>query len=339
MALSRKAEAPVQVQVPGQAEDRPSWKRVGIIAAAGFVIGIGWPRLAGVRLGPSPPETAASASVSASASAAPAPPIAALPATSLAPTATPPTAASAPVPSAVTPAAGTAAPAAAPAPLAATAPSPAAPSPPEAPSSAGPAVVSVGSGSVFACKTSDGDSLKGPECGKLTGLDAIVVPKLRKLADCPEASSASGRLPLVVRLDFVHGWIAPELGRNATVASQDALLACAKADLAGATLANIAHENSRYSVSYAVTFGANGGASPSSAGDSPHSPVEAADATVQVVWEVALVRDVPKTGKVVARLPRGAQVRVGPVKDGWYPVKYGDGFVSDGWVYRGAIGR
>jgi hypothetical protein len=60
--------------------------------------------------------------------------------------------------------------------------------------------------------------------------------------------------------------------------------------------------------------------------------------SVQVEWEVALVRDSPKTGKVIARLPRGTQVRVGPVKDGWYPVQYGTGS-GDGWVYRGAIGR
>ncbi len=59
----------------------------------------------------------------------------------------------------------------------------------------------------------------------------------------------------------------------------------------------------------------------------------------QVEWEVALVRDSPKTGKILARLPRGSQVRVGPVKDGWYPVTYGSSYSSDGWVYRGAIGR
>jgi hypothetical protein len=51
------------------------------------------------------------------------------------------------------------------------------------------------------------------------------------------------------------------------------------------------------------------------------------------------VRDAPKTGKVLARLERGTSVHVGPVRDGWYPVKYGDGFASDGWVYRAAIGR
>jgi hypothetical protein len=62
------------------------------------------------------------------------------------------------------------------------------------------------------------------------------------------------------------------------------------------------------------------------------------EGTAQIVWEVALVRDAPK-GKVVARLQRGTSVRVGAVKDGWYPVKYGDGFASDGWIYRGALGR
>lgn len=51
------------------------------------------------------------------------------------------------------------------------------------------------------------------------------------------------------------------------------------------------------------------------------------------------MRDTPKTGKVLARLQRGAVVHLGLAKDGWYPVKYGDGFGSDGWLYRGAIGR
>jgi hypothetical protein len=32
-------------------------------------------------------------------------------------------------------------------------------------------------------------------------------------------------------------------------------------------------------------------------------------------------------------------VKLGAIKDGWYAIKYGDGFASDGFVYRGAIGR
>src|SRR5690606_5290991 len=37
-----------------------------------------------------------------------------------------------------------------------------------------------------------------------------------------------------------------------------------------------------------------------------------------IEWEVGLVRDVPKTGRVVGRLQRGTKVKLGPTKDGWY---------------------
>jgi uncharacterized Zn ribbon protein len=73
--------------------------------------------------------------------------------------------------------------------------------------------------------------------------------------------------------------------------------------------------------------------------DKADAPPAAAGSEASVGWEVALVRDVPKTGGVVARLPRGTKVKIGAIKDGWYAIKYGDGFASDGFVYRGAIGR
>jgi hypothetical protein len=170
----RSAAGPPAVEAPAGAADTPSWTRVGVIAAIGFVVGVAWPRLAGVRLGPSLPDGAVA-------------PVAAMSASAM---------------------------------------------------SAAPA---------------------------------------------PEASSVSG----------------PPTTENA-------------APPASAATAE-------------PTTGAQG------------SP--AGLKAAQVEWEVALVRDSPKTGKVIARLPRGSQVRVGPVKDGWYPVAYGNGFSSDGWVYRGAIGR
>jgi hypothetical protein len=77
-------------------------------------------------------------------------------------------------------------------------------------------------------------------------------------------------------------------------------------------------------------------AAPANAGQS----VERAGAQVaRVEWDVALIREAPKSGKVVARLPRGTGLHVGAAKDGWYPVHYGDSFSNEGWVYRGAIGR
>jgi SH3-like domain-containing protein len=91
-----------------------------------------------------------------------------------------------------------------------------------------------------------------------------------------------------------------------------------------------------------VTFTGEGASAPSASAASARPAAGGGDATegtAQVVWEVAIVRDAPKTGKVVARLQHGAELHLGPVKDGWYPVKFGDGFTNDGWVYRGAIGR
>jgi hypothetical protein len=305
--FSRKADGPLSVQIPVPAEDRPAWTKVAVIAAIGFVVGIAWPKLVGVRLGPSVPEA------SSAAAAASAPAVETVPSPSASPSAP-----------------------AVPVVAATPAPAPVASAPP-------PLSVTVGRGVVFACKTADGDTLKGGECGSLPGLDSIVMPRLRKLDECAEAASMTGKVHFVVHLDFPRGGLALDLGRHG-VSSPDALLACAKADLAGAGVTGVQHENPRYSVAYTVTFaGGSGGAASASAQASPsaagRTPSDAADGAAQVVWEVAIVRDAPKTGKVIARLQRGAELHIGAPKDGWYPVKYGDGFASDGWVYRGAIGK
>jgi hypothetical protein len=301
----RKADGPLSVHVPSPGDDRPSWLGVGAIAVVGFVVGVAWPRLAGVRLGPSVPEGTI-ASVSPSADPAPL----GRPSSAVPPPAVP---------------AAMAAPAAVSVAPAAVAPSPAGPR------------VSVAHGAVFACKTPGGESLKGNDCGTLGGLDAVVMGKLRKLAECPEAASTSGTLHLVVRPDFTRDAVTVGLGREHGVSTAEPLLACAKSALGGVSLTGIAHENARYSVAYAVSFGAPVAAAPPPAAN---APVAAADGTAQVEWEVAIVRDAPNTGgKVLARLPRGTPLHLGSAKDGWYPVKYGDAFGSDGWVYRGAIGK
>lgn len=193
--FSRNADGPLVVQVPGPAQDRPSWKRVGIIAATGFLIGIAWPRLAGVRLGPSLPDVP-SASASATLRAMPSP---------------------------------------------------------------------------------SGELLSGASSGR------AAAPAVTAAVGVPAVTASSAPVPKPVGL-----------AANARTGTASAS-ASARADVA--------------------------------------------DGTAQVVWEVALVRDAPKTGKVVTRLQRGVTIRIGPVKDGWYPVRYGSTFASEGWVYRGAIGR
>lgn len=301
----RKADGPFTVVVPPAGADQPSWTKVGVITAIGFLVGVAWPRLAGVRIGPSVPEAPSSSVSTASGSAEP-PALAAV------------SVASGPAP----------APASAHSSLAAG-------------GTPNKANVNVGRGTVSGCKSASGDSLKASECGNLPGLDAVLVPRLRKLADCPEAAGADGKLRFLVHLDFARGGVAVELGRARGVPAADALLACAKGDASGMSLAGISHENQSYSVSYPVSFGADSalGSTAASASAPPARAAGDADGTAQVEWEVAIVRDTPKTGKIVARLQRGTTLRIGAVADGWYPVKYGDGFASEGYVYRAAIGR
>jgi Bacterial SH3 domain len=330
--LARKADGPLTVQIPGPPQDRPSWRAVGILAAVGFVAGIAWPRLVGVRPGPNLPETSSTPAAQSASAIPPGSAAASVPGSPPVDPRTPPGSASPPS-----------------AALAALPPSASGGSGAAAtPISAGR--VTVLSGPILSCKTDGGDSLKGADCGKLHGLDALIGPRLHKLAACPEAAAASGRLQVVLHLDFARGWLTADLGHTQTVASPDPLLACARADLAGVAIAGVGHDNPRYSVSYSVVFDAGEPASGTSAAPAPEnasdstpapsrSAAEPADGTAQVVWEVAIVRDAPKTGKVLVRLQRGAQVRIGAVKDGWYPIRYGDGNAGEGWVYRGAIGK
>lgn len=300
--FSPNADGRLQVQIPAAVDDRPSWTKVGVITAIGFIVGIAWPRVMGVRLGPSVPADVASVAAAASAAA------------SEGPVAQPSAPAMAAVPAA--------SPAAAPA--------------------VAPPNVTVGHGVVFACKTSEGDALKGSDCGTLPGLDGLVMPRLRKLSECADAVAASGKLHLVAHVDFARGALSVDLGRGQSISSPDALLACAKTDVTGVALAGITHDNPRYSVAYTVTFDAAAGAATGATSSSSPAAGRASDetdGTAQIVWEVAIVRDTPKTGKVLARLQRGTTVHLGAARDGWYPVKYGDGFGSDGWLYRGAVGR
>lgn len=319
----RKADAPLSVEIPSRDDDRPAWGKVGAITAVGFVVGVAWPHLAGVRVGPSLPADALLPATSASAAGSAGEGSGASPSLDLAARATP-------------------GPASAPAPAASPAPAVAR------------ASVSVGHGAIFSCRSSSDELLKGADCGTLAGLDGLVTPALRKLADCPSAATANGKLHLTVRVDFGKGSIGAEAGKNSTVADADGLVACAKTALADLRPASIAHENQRYGVSYHLTFGAAGGddrGGPAPASNPPAGSASAAaasgstaagsasDSEAQVAWDVAIVRDAPRTGKIVAKLDRGTSVRVGAVAQGWYPVKYGDGFANEGWVYRGALGR
>lgn len=326
-----RKDAPLAVDVPSSTKDSPGWIKVGVIAAVGFTIGVAWPRIAGVKIGPSAPgEAASAAAASAGAKRAPDAP----PATVA--TEAPSNAASAPASVAV-PRVTASAPAA----VAAT---------------AGPPRITVARGSVLSCKTDSGETKRGKECGNIGALDGLVAPRLRRLSTCTAAEGQTGKLSFVVNADFGGGHLAWDIGKSSTVGNQDALGACLKSIFQGVNVGTVGHEHPRYTVAYTATFSpgspeaksdvkedhasANAKASTDDKPDAKPEPKEAlppGEATVG--WEIALVRDTPKTGQIVARLPRGTRVKVGSSKEGWFAVKYGDGFASDGWLYRGAIGR
>ena len=295
------------VMMPKPDQDRPSWGRVGIIAAVGFVIGIAWPRIAGVKLGPSAPGESDKAQAAASAAA---------------------------------PSANLNAPAGAAKSASMASGMPSATPSASAVALAAPPDVTVARGVLLNCKTSDGESQKGPDCGKAPNFDVVAQNRLQHLAQCSAAAGVSGKLSAVFSLDFGSGRIAIDIGKSSTITNQDSIGSCLKTEFLGVNIAGLTHEHPKYTMAYHVTFAApKEGASASPADTAPPAAISEGAPTAQIGWEVALVRDTPKTGSIVARLPRGTKVRVGAPKDGWYRIQYGNAFASEGWVYRGAIGK
>jgi len=313
------------VQMPVPAEDRPSWAKIGVITLIGFAVGVTWPRFVGVRVGPHLPQPSPDSSVAiaeserAGRAGAPA----------LQPSATPE------VHDGV--AHGESAALVAP-------PTPSAAATPSAFS------VSVGRGVVISCRTSEGETLRGADCGRTSSLDRVVAKGLQKLSECPSLADKPDKLRLVVRADFVRSTMAIS-GRKGAAA--EGLVACAKSALEGVSLETVAHVNPRVTVNYTVTFDTQAPAPPSEQASAPSerptAPSERpspprdetgnANHTAQVVWDVALVRDSPRTGRVTARLKQGTVIHVGSAQDGWFPAKYGDAFAQEGWIYGEAIGR
>ena len=225
-----RKDPPLAVEVPAPDRDSPAWVKVGVIAAVGFVIGVAWPRVMGVKLGPSAPGEAAAAAASAAASAK---------AAGRAPEAPPASVNAKSVPALGAPSSSAMA-------IGSGAASAAVP--------AGPPQVSVQRGSVIACKTSDGESKKGKECGALAGLDNVVPPHLRKLATCSAAEGQTGKLSFVATAVFPSGGLSWDVGKSSTVGNLEGITSCLKTHFSGVTATGVAHEHNRYTVAYNVTF-------------------------------------------------------------------------------------
>lgn len=305
--MSRK-EAPLVVDVPRPGQEAPVWSRVGLIAAAGFAIGIIWPRLAGVDIGPRAPEDArAEAEAAAAAAAAPS--------------------------------------ASASAPAMASAAAPVAPPAAEPPANEpkNKQVVVVGPGAIQRCWDDKGKKVE--DCGELQ-FDPVAKKRLETLATCSAALGLEGKVNVTFDIDFKKKEV--HVGRakkNALPSSTvDGIIQCAAKEFTKIELGDVPHALRRYALSYTLSFYPPGKepqaeevvAAPEAADAKGATTSEtAASGSAIVSWDTALVRKQPKDGDVVARVVRGTKVKIVAKQNDWYRVEVAG---KTGWVYRGSIG-
>lgn len=55
------------------------------------------------------------------------------------------------------------------------------------------------------------------------------------------------------------------------------------------------------------------------------------------VWSSTIVRDAPRTGAVVARLPQGTAVELVDRRGGWFAIRWGGDHA--GWAFREPLGQ
>lgn len=295
-----KRQRPLTVDIPRPGDEQPVWSRIGVIALVGFVVGVAWPRLAGVRIGPSVPGDPKATAETAAAAAAPSP-AAAVP--------------------------GTAEPDA-------TAPEPAKN---QQQVVVGPGRITRCSDKknkkIENCGELQFDPIALPrlkelaQCPAALGVDGklpigfelnfekkeVQVVKGKK-ASLP-SSTISGILQCAARefsnvsLEEVpHKYRRYSLVYTATFHPPGAQAEAAKADAGGEVQEPAA------------------GATTSES---------AASGLATVSWDTALVRGVPKEGDVVMRLVRGTRVKLVGRQNDWYKVEHRG---KTGWIYRGAIG-
>ncbi len=292
---------PATVEIPTSDEDRPRFARVGLVALSGFVIGIAWPWLAGVRFAPSPPENelarpAASTELAAA-------------------------------PSAATPASTSPAPAA-----------PPAARPGEAKPEA--KRISVGKASVTSCRTAEGKALPACDPIAVDPLLVPRLEALQGCPGTEEASGVlslgvkldfeSGRVTNVLQ-----GKSTTVSDRAAR-----ALVACAERELASVSVKDVAHAQATYTVFYLVEVTATAEAGDDGAAHDAVEGADMAPASgmATVAWVAARIRKEPeKSSPEIGRLLSGTRVKVLGRKGEWYRVKY-NAAGDEGWVFKSAIG-
>lgn len=296
--MARERAAP-RVEIPKPGEDRPRVARVAIITVIGFVVGVLWPRLAGVKLVPTAPQEPGD-NIGAD----------------------------------ETPAAAASSAALAPPPAAKTAPIAPQDEPP--PVADGTDRIKLSEVKVSSCRDAKGE--KHTTCDPIE-IDAMARPKILALATCPAAKDAKGKLSLGLELDFKTSKVTELVkGKSTTLpdATADGLLECAKKEFSTLSLADVKHQHPKYTV-FCIVELLEEGAKPEPETTEGDAGVTEANGHATVKWEVAIVRDRPKDGEISARLMRGTRVVVSGRDGDWYRIKY-DAKGTEGWVFRTAIG-
>ncbi|HEY3495208.1 MAG TPA: SH3 domain-containing protein [Polyangiaceae bacterium] len=300
--MSRR-QAPLKVEIPNPGSTPMRLGRVGLIALAGFGVGIAWPRLAGIRLVPELPQAAASSSPDLSG--APDEPATAAKTASAAPAPPPP-----PTPT----------------------PEPVAPGfqPPVVGEAQVTSCRDAGGGKIGSCDAVDFDRVARARLSSLEGCDDA-----RKVSG---TLSLGFELDFTTeRVTRVTSGKATALDESAL----STLLACYKESFSKVSLAGIPHEHQRYTVFYRVEFKAavdEPARAPAAGSAAPPVNITPASGVATVSWDTALVRVAPdRDSKVVARVLSGTRVGVTGRSGDWYRVKY-DARGREGWVFRTSIG-
>lgn len=300
MAPSRAKRGPLRVEVPRPEDEKLRFGRVGIIAVVGFVLGMLWPRLAGVKLVPSAPaidEQTEQGAEQAAASAA-----------SAAPSAPPP----AVKPQAVEP-------------------------PPPKPEPADRLKVS--DPQVTSCRDHEGKRLRECDKLDIDGVARSRVLALSACPAAADVrGTLSLGLELDFGTKKIKG-VFKGKSTTLDADKADALLECAKPSFESASLDGIEHKAPAYTVFYRVDFMAAPAAAPEGpATEDAGTETTLASGRATVIWEVAILRSTPtKDGEVVARLLRGTRLVVTGRQGDWYKVKY-NSKNDEGWVFRTAVG-
>jgi len=201
--------------------------------------------------------------------------------------------------------------------------------------------VAVSQGAIVRCH--DGKDDTKEDCGSLE-FDPIAVPKIKALSQCPAANGLAGKLSIGFDVDFRKKAVKVQLGKSTTLPRDkaEALICCADTAFDKVSLGEVPHDHRRYTVFYVASFATPSKGEPIADKPTVEGPVAGtttsespANGSAAVGWDVAIVRDAPKTGAIVGRVLRGSKVKVVAHQGEWYRVQYGS---IEGWVYRGTIG-